>query len=144
RAIDIGMQDGYFVREMKKNGIDAVGTDCLRVMVEMAARSDPGGEYRRCFAEKVPYPDNTFQTAICSHILEHVLKPEDVLTEARRILKPGGRIIVVVPFFLDIEPTHLREYNNKESLVAEVGKFFRIESYHEKVGEGHGCIGIKE
>ena len=143
RAIDIGMQDGYFVREMKKNGIDAVGTDCLRVMVELARKSDPGGEYRRSFAEELPYPDNTFETAICSHILEHVLKPEDVLREARRILKPGGMIIVVVPFTLDIEPTHLREYNNKESLLAEVSKFFKVESYHEKVGDGHGVIAVK-
>ncbi|OIN96452.1 hypothetical protein AUJ66_06175 [Candidatus Desantisbacteria bacterium CG1_02_38_46] len=142
-AVDIGMQDGYFVRELKKNSIDAVGTDCVRLLVKMAKKSDPGGEYYHSFAEELPFPENTFQTAICSHLLEHVLRPEDVLKEVRRILKVGGKIIAVVPYSLEIEPTHLREYNNKESLLAEVGKFFKIESYHEKIGEGHGYIGVK-
>lgn len=143
KVVDIGMQDGYFVRELKKNGIDTAGTDCIKMLVKMARKSDSSGEYYHCFAEELPFPDNTFQTAICSHLLEHVLHPEDVLKEVRRILKIGGKIIVVVPYTLDIEPTHLREYNNKESLLAEVSKFFQIESYHEKIGDGHGCIGVK-
>jgi SAM-dependent methyltransferase len=144
KAVDIGMQDGYFVRQLKKNGIDTAGTDCVGLLVNMAKKSDPSGEYYRCFAETTPFPDSTFQTAICSHILEHVLRPEDVLKEIHRILKTGGEIIVVVPYSLEIEPTHLREYNNKDSLLAEVGRFFKIKSYYEKIGEGHGCIGVKE
>jgi len=142
KAIDVGMQDGYFVRQLKKNGIETAGTDCVKLLVKMARKSDPGGEYYHSFAEELPFPDNTFQTAICSHVLEHVLRPQDIIREIYRILKPGGKIIVAVPFSLEIEPTHLREYN-KEALMAEVGKFFKIESYHEKVGEGHGCIGVK-
>ena len=142
KAIDIGMQDGYFVRELKKNGIDAVGTDCVKMLVKMARKSDPGGEYYHCFAEELPFPENIFQTAICSHLLEHVLHPQDVLKEVRRILKIGGKIIIVVPHSLEIEPTHLREYD-KDSLLSEVGKFFEIESYYEKIGAGHGCTGVR-
>ena len=143
RTIDIGMQDGYFVRELKRIGIDTVGTDCVNLLVKMARKSDPGGEYYHCFAEEIPFPDNTFQTAICSHLLEHVLNPAEILREALRILKPGGKVIVVVPYGLEIEPTHIREYD-RDSLVREVGKFFKIENYYEKIGEGHGCIGVKE
>jgi|GEM_PF-3197056 len=143
RVIDVGMQDGYFVRELKKNGIDAVGVDSVKMLVNYAKKKDPSGEYYHCFAEELPFPDSTFQTAICSHLLEHVFKPEDVLKEVRRILKPGGKIIVVVPFNLDIEPTHLREYKNKEAIEKEVGRFFKIENYLERIGAGHGCIGIK-
>ena len=135
KTIDVGMQDGYFVRELKKNGIETVGADCVKLLVKMARKSDPGGEYYNSFAEELPFPDNSFQTAICSHVLEHVLRPEDVLKEIHRILKPGGEVIVVVPYSLEIEPTHLREYSNKEFLLAEVGRFFKIKSYHEKIGE---------
>ena len=109
----------------------------------MARKSDPDGEYYHCFVEELPFPENTFQTAICSHVLEHMLRPEDVLKEIHRILKVGGEIIVVVPYFFDIEPTHLTEYNNKDSLLSEVSKFFKIKNYYEKIGEGHGCTGIK-
>lgn len=142
RAIDIGMQDGFFVRELKKNGINTVGVDSVELLVQHARSKDPQGEYHNCFAEKMPFPDNAFQTATCSHVLEHVLDPPEILKEIQRILKPAGRIIVVVPYDLDIEPTHLRQYD-KEALLTEVGRFFEIESYHEKIGAGHGCIARK-
>ncbi|HAR64071.1 MAG: hypothetical protein DKM50_14160 [Candidatus Margulisiibacteriota bacterium] len=141
-AIDIGMQDGYFVKELNYAGCETMGVDNVAKLVRYAKKKDPAGKYFHGFAEELPFPDNTFQTAICSHILEHVLYPDKLLRESKRVLKPNGKIIIIVPYELGLEPTHLRDYN-KETLLKEVGAFFTITEYFKKIGAGHGCIAYK-
>lgn len=43
------------------------------------------------------FPDNTFDTVIMNDAMEHVARPDLVLAEVRRILKPGGRLYVNFP-----------------------------------------------
>lgn len=61
-----------------------------------------------------PYKDNQFDFFICSHVLEHVPDDKKALCELYRILKPGGRGILMVPIVLslreiDEDPTVLDE-----------------------------------
>lgn len=46
---------------------------------------------------KLPFADETFDAALNIVTLEHVLEPAGVLREIRRVLKPGGRLLMVVP-----------------------------------------------
>lgn len=48
--------------------------------------------------ERWPVDDLTADTVLCTETLEHVLEPLDFLAEARRSLRPGGRLILTVPF----------------------------------------------
>lgn len=45
----------------------------------------------------VPFSDGYFDLVICTEVLEHLLWPQLVLTEALRVLRPGGKILVSVP-----------------------------------------------
>lgn len=45
----------------------------------------------------LPYPDNTFDAAILSEVLEHVDHDVKALTEVYRVLKPGGVVAITVP-----------------------------------------------
>lgn len=47
---------------------------------------------------KLPFKDNTFDFIIASDVLEHVYDTENAFTELARILKPGGRILISVPY----------------------------------------------
>jgi SAM-dependent methyltransferase len=49
------------------------------------------------------YKDNEFDFFICSHVLEHVADDKKALLELRRILKPGGQGILLVPIILSID-----------------------------------------
>lgn len=45
----------------------------------------------------IPFEDQFFDLVLCSDIIEHTLYPENIVKEARRVLKDGGHLIVVVP-----------------------------------------------
>lgn len=53
---------------------------------------------------EIPRPDNTFDAIVCIAVLEHVINPEECVAEMVRVLKPGGRMILSVPF---LQPEHL-------------------------------------
>lgn len=52
--------------------------------------------------QRLPFPDSDFDTIIISEVLEHISNPELTWAEMTRILKPGGRIILSVPFLYKI------------------------------------------
>src|SRR4029077_8593024 len=49
------------------------------------------------FRPTLPFRDDSFDLIVLKDILEHVLSPMEIITEARRILKPDGSIVVSVP-----------------------------------------------
>ena len=48
-------------------------------------------------ANHIPRPENTYDTIICTEVLEHVKDPQKVICEIYRILKPGGNLFLTVP-----------------------------------------------
>jgi SAM-dependent methyltransferase len=77
-------------------------------------------------------PESLADVVICHHTLEHVHRPPDALEEMRRLLKPGGRLLLFVPFehearykhFHPGEPNHhLYSWNAQTlgNLVQEAG-----------------------
>ncbi len=48
---------------------------------------------------QIPFEDNTFDAAMCNHVMEHVEDDIKAMSEICRVLKPGGWAILQVPFF---------------------------------------------
>lgn len=48
--------------------------------------------------KNIPFPNDSFDSVFCSEVLEHVFNLEEVLTEIRRVMKTGGKILITVPF----------------------------------------------
>ena len=49
--------------------------------------------------KKLPFYDNSISEVWCSHTLEHVDNPMQVIEEFHRVLIPGGKLIIKVPYF---------------------------------------------
>jgi SAM-dependent methyltransferase len=54
-------------------------------------------------AEALPADDASVDVVLCTMVLEHVVDPRKVLAEARRVVKPGGRLVLTVP---SVWPAH--------------------------------------
>lgn len=64
--------------------------------------------------ENLPFPEGTFDTVLCSQMLEHVLDPRKCLEEIYRVLKPEGRLLLTVPQWneLHAEPNDYWRFTN--------------------------------
>lgn len=49
----------------------------------------------------IPFPDAHFDSVLASEALEHVFEPDAILTEIARVTKPGGHLLLTVPFVWD-------------------------------------------
>ena len=85
--------------------------------------------------KSIPFKSNTFDCAICNQVLEHVFNPSQFISEINRVLKPGGRLLLTVPFVWDEheQPYDYARYSSfgLQSLFRENG--FIIHK-HEKLG----------
>jgi SAM-dependent methyltransferase len=66
--------------------LDYVSTDLAR------ARADVKADIT-----DLPFPDDSFDVILCSHVLEHVLDDRKAMRELYRVLRPGGWALVLVP-----------------------------------------------
>lgn len=48
-----------------------------------------------------PFEDNSFDGVLATEVLEHIFNPDQFLAEIRRVLKPGGRLLLTCPFIWD-------------------------------------------
>lgn len=58
----------------------------------------------------IPFEANTFDIAMCNHVMEHVENDIKAMSEIYRVLKPGGWAIMQVPFF---SPVREETFENK-------------------------------
>lgn len=69
------------------------------------------------------YESNHFDGVLCNQVLEHVFTPENFLSELYRVLEPGGKLLLSVPFIWDEheQPYDYRRYTTfgLESLLEE-------------------------
>ena len=62
--------------------------------------------------ETLPFHDRSFDSVLCNAVLEHVLDAEASMRELARVVKPGGHVVVAVPFLQPFHPrpTDFRRY----------------------------------
>ena len=46
----------------------------------------------------IPFPDNHFDAILCTEVIEHAMEPEALIAEMHRVLRPGGSLVMTVPF----------------------------------------------
>ena len=107
RLIDIGCGVKPYREMLAPHVSEHVGVDHVDTQHD-ASNVDLFGT-----AYEIPTEDATFDTALCTAVLEHLEEPERAIRECFRVLKPGGRAIYTVPFIwhLHEEPRDFFRYS---------------------------------
>ena len=97
---DLGAGEGTLSQLIAQRARKVIAIDSSEKMVEFGQRLAkenglPNLEYRLGDIESPPIDDSSVDLAILSQALHHAEQPSKALSEAHRILKPGGRLIVL-------------------------------------------------
>jgi ubiquinone/menaquinone biosynthesis C-methylase UbiE len=96
RALDLGAGDGRLASELR--AAEVVLADVSRVALERAQRRLPGAETVLLEPDApLPFDDSSFDLVLCAETLEHVRDVQLLLSEARRVLEPGGTLALTTP-----------------------------------------------
>jgi len=97
---DIGCGDGYLTLEAAAWARHVIGVDRSDEVLErakaMAVRRKIGNvEWKKGDLTRLPLRDGSLDVALLSQALHHASDPERALAEAARVLKPGGRVLIL-------------------------------------------------
>ncbi len=101
------------------------------------ARSRGVGDVVEGSVEELPFDDDSFDFAVCLDVIEHLDNDLQTLRELRRVIRPGGRLLVTVPAYPslwsshDVVNHHRRRYTRASLLdVAQAGGWEATRTTH--------------
>ncbi|MBV9166342.1 MAG: class I SAM-dependent methyltransferase, partial [Solirubrobacterales bacterium] len=98
RALDLGCGNGAFTAALEQAGADAVGVDVAEEALRRARKAHPGMRFMLApFSGPLPLEDLAFDLVWASEVIEHVADTARWLSEVKRVLRPGGSLLVTTP-----------------------------------------------
>ena len=98
RALDVGCGEGRFAAELAGAGLEVVAIDVAAEPLERARELHPELDLRLVDGEGTwPLPDASFDVVWAGEVIEHVADTAAWLSEVRRSLRPGGRLLLSTP-----------------------------------------------
>ena len=122
-VLNAGCGDRDLSGFLTKNGAASVENCDIKTAIPGAILAD---------LTRIPRANGVFDAVICNAVLEHVQFPDQVVCELHRVLKPGGYLILCVPFMQPYHPTpaDYRRYSKQGlSELARVHNFDVVEIF---------------
>lgn len=96
-AVDVGCGRGRAVAELSARGIRTIGIDNSQQMIASARTRFPDEDFRVASAEALPFADHSVNLYRAERVYQYLANPAAALREARRVLAPNGRIVLIDP-----------------------------------------------
>ncbi|MEO5883632.1 MAG: class I SAM-dependent methyltransferase [Caldimonas sp.] len=96
KLLDVGCGSGEFASMMRERGWAVQGTE-FDLAAARTAETLHGIHVDIGELSAIRYPTESFDALTARHVLEHVREPVEFLAECWRIIRPGGRLVVVTP-----------------------------------------------
>jgi SAM-dependent methyltransferase len=93
RILDVGCGISTVLHFLpgERHGVDPLADEYKKLY------SYPTGiSVQKAFGEELPFPDQYFDVVFCSNVLDHVVDPQRVVQEIRRVLQPDGCLVLTV------------------------------------------------
>ena len=92
RLLDVGCGDGGVARLLRQRVAEVVAVDAERHPVWV---DEPGLSFAVADGEELPYGDESFDLVHSKDSLHHMQQPDRAIREYRRVLRPGGTLLVI-------------------------------------------------
>jgi SAM-dependent methyltransferase len=154
RVLDAGTGNGRYLRVLQKHvdpDAELVGCDLSIGMLRRAAQRLKNGKARLLTADvtRLPYKDGTFDAVVFGWVLEHLQDQIEGLKELARVLKPGGRVLLMTTEHTLLGAICSRVYlcrttkrSDLKSLCAQAGLVWQRELYWTPLHRWSGAGGI--
>jgi ubiquinone/menaquinone biosynthesis C-methylase UbiE len=97
-VLDAGTGEG-FLFSVLPNSTRRVGADISHTALRIAqTRSYHNVQWLHADICALPYASDTFDKIVCSEVIEHIPEPSKLILELHRVLKPGGRLVMTIPY----------------------------------------------
>ena len=98
RALDLGSGDGRFTALLANAGMAVAGAEVAEAAVERARTHHPALDFRLVAIDgPLPFEDGWFDLVWASEVIEHIADTARWLSEVRRVLRPGGELLMTTP-----------------------------------------------
>jgi SAM-dependent methyltransferase len=139
KVIDLGCGSGYGSAELAKKAASVVGVDVSEEAVADAKVQYTAAnlEFQVASLEALPFADGSFHLGVCFEVIEHLTEYRRLLAEARRVLAPGGQLVISTPnikFYAESRklqgpnPFHEHEFSYEE-FRGVLGEFFEHQTF---------------
>lgn len=111
KMLEPGCGRGEFLRNFQELGLDVHGVD----IASEAEQYSKSYSVQLCDVENdaLPFDDNEFDVLYSKSFIEHLYYPERYLKEALRVLKPGGKLITLVPDWESNYKTYFDDFTHR-------------------------------
>lgn len=116
RVLDVACGPGFLTMGFARRCAEVIGFDATseflaRAWEEAARRGLRNIQFQEGDAERLPFAADWFDVVSCRAAFHHLVRPERVLAEMKRVLKPTGRILIAD--MIAAEDREKAEYHNK-------------------------------
>ena len=100
RVVDIGCGNGALCRELARHGYEVVGCEPSADGVRLAQSSAPELVFHQLAVDDNPdaIGNESFDVAIATEVVEHLLRPRNLPRFAKRLLRAGGHLVISTPY----------------------------------------------
>jgi len=111
RILDIGCSIGHFLKVAKENGWEELGLELNQKALDWATKVFKVKVNSQLLPE-AKFASGSFEAVTLWGVIEHLKEPKEVMTEVKRILKPGGIILIFCPNVGSLVARMLREHTS--------------------------------
>ncbi len=99
KVLDIGCGNGYVLSHYSRNGAKTTGIDLTITGIQLSKKrfniENMNGSFLNANGETLPFKNNSFDCVCSMGVLHHTPDTKKALDEVYRVLKPGGRLILM-------------------------------------------------
>lgn len=137
KILDLGCSEGIASLLLGQEGHQVVGIDINPAVLEVARQEfaafpdfvRQNVQFELVSAGRLPFDDATFDSVLMGEVLEHQTRPERLLAEARRVLRPDGVVVITTPFGVFPDEDHRHTFYLSD-FIELVTSLFRTEHLH--------------